>query len=82
MSTSPSPRFRADDELITLLSRWLARHLGDDELRTAVLSTDTAELSPEQREAVGEVLDELDRGAARGDLEMVVRETLEALALG
>jgi hypothetical protein len=82
MSTSPSPRFRADDELITLLSRWLARHLGDAELRAAVCSTDTAELSPEQREAVGEVLDELARGAARGDLEMVVRETLEALALG
>jgi hypothetical protein len=82
MSTSPSPRFRADDELITLLSRWLARQLGDGGLRAAVLSTDTVELSREQREAVAEVLEELDRGAPRGDLEMVVRETLEALALG
>jgi hypothetical protein len=82
MSTSPSPRFRADDELITVLSRWLARHLDDNGLRAAVLATDTAELSPEQREAVTEVLDELERGVSRGDLEMVVRETVEALALG
>ncbi len=82
MSTSPSPRFRADDELITLLSRWLARHLGDDDLRLQVTATGTVDLSADQREAVRELLGELDRGASRGDLEMVVRETVEALALG
>jgi hypothetical protein len=82
MSTSPNPRYRADDELITVLSRWLARHLGDAELRTEVTAADVDELSAEQLEAVRELLDELTGGASRGDLEMVVRETIEALALG
>ncbi len=84
MSTSPnpSPRFRADDELINLCSRWLARHLGDEELRRAIQAVGVGELSPEQAEAVEELLAELGRRASRGDLEMVVRETVEALALG
>jgi hypothetical protein len=82
MSTSPNPRYRADDELITVLSRWLARHLGDAELRTEVTAADVDELSAEQLEAVRELLDELAGGGSRGDLEMVVRETIEALALG
>jgi hypothetical protein len=82
MSTSPSPRHRADDELITVLSRWLARHLSDEELRRELAAADLVELSSEQQEAVEELLDELDRADSRGDLEMVVRETIEALALG
>jgi hypothetical protein len=82
MSTSPSPRYRADDELITVLSRWLARHLSDDDLRRELAAADLAELSPEQQEAVEELLGELDRTGSRGDLEMVVRETIETLALG
>jgi hypothetical protein len=83
MSTSPSPQ-RADDEIVTLLSHWLVRTLGNDELRKAVESIGTGELAPGQRDAVDELLGEL-RGALpgeRGDLEMVVRETLEALAYG
>jgi hypothetical protein len=68
--------------LITVLSRWLARHLSDEELRRELAAADLAELSAEQREAVRELLDELDRADSRGDLEMVVRETIEALALG
>jgi hypothetical protein len=75
MSTSP-------DALVTTLSRWLARHVDDAELRTEIAGADTSAFSPEQAEAVDELRDELERGNGRGDLEMVVRETLEALALG
>jgi hypothetical protein len=83
MSTSPETRkrpARADDRLVTLLSQWLARHVTDEELRRGVESIGTGELSPEPAEAVGELLAEL--GADRGRNEMLVRETLEALALG
>ncbi len=82
MSTNPDVPFRAEDELITLLSRWLARHTGDVDLRAQVAAIGTDQLSSDQAEAVEELLQELDRGASRGDLEMVVRETVEALALG
>ena len=82
MFTNPDVPLRADDELITLLSRWLARHVGDAELRTRIEAIGTGTLSPDQAEAVDELLQELARGTSRGDLEMVVRETVEALALG
>jgi hypothetical protein len=82
MSTSPSPRFRADDELITVLSRWLAGHLSEEDMRRAVRSAELATLSAAQSEAMRELLDELDRDGSRAGLEMVVRETVEALALG
>lgn len=88
MSTNPETRRpedrRADDRIVTLLSHWLTRTLGNDELRAQVEAIGTHELAPGQSEAVGELVDEL-RAApsgARGDLEMVVRETLEALAYG
>jgi hypothetical protein len=80
MSTSPKTAHRADDRIVTLLSQWLARHLGDEELRRGVESIGTDELSPGQAEAVHELLAEL--GSDRGQDEMLVRETLEALALG
>jgi hypothetical protein len=73
MSTNP-------DDLVTELSRWLARHADDDELRVVVEQVDAAEFSPDQAEAVAELREELDRGD-RGALEMTVRETLQALAL-
>ena len=84
MSTGPDPRRRADDELVTLLSHWLTRQLGNDELRREVEEVGTDELAPAQREAVNELLAELRNAAPgeRGSLEMVVRETLEALAYG
>ena len=75
MSTSP-------DALVTTLSRWLARHVDDAELRAEVAAADPATFSPGQAEALAELREELDRANGRGDLEMVVRETLEALALG
>jgi hypothetical protein len=76
MSTSP------EDRLVNLLSHWLARHVGDDELRRELEAADTSALGPGEQEAVEELRAELARGDGRGDLERVVRETLEALALG
>lgn len=87
MSTSPDPsirRERADDRLVTMLSHWLTRQLSNEELLHGVEEVGTEELAPGQTEAVIELLEEL-RSAApgeRGGLEMVVRETLEALADG
>jgi hypothetical protein len=84
MSTSPDTgtgtAHRADDRIVTVLSQWLARHVSDDELRSQVEAIGTDELSAQQAEAVAELLAEL--GDDRGQNEMLVRETLEALALG
>jgi hypothetical protein len=73
---------RPDDQLVTLISRWLARHVGDDELRARIDEIGLDGLDPERREAVEELVAELDHGNGRGGLERVARETLEALALG
>ena len=84
MFTSPETTTRADDRLVTVISGWLARHVDDGELRRAIAAIGADELAPEQAEAVDELAAELDRGpaASRGELEMVARETLEAVALG
>jgi hypothetical protein len=83
MSTSPDRTGRADDRLVSALSEWLAGHTDDDKLRARIREVGTDELSPQQAEAVDELLAELDQPeGSRGDLEMVARETLEALALG
>ena len=67
-----------------LISRWLARHIGNAELERGLAESDAAHSRPASsrpwtsspstcRTAVpGE----------RGELEMIARETLEALALG
>ena len=82
MPTNHEPQ-RPDDQLVTVISRWLARHVSDEELRATLADIGTGELAPDQAQAVKELLEELDRdGARRGDLEMVARETLEAVALG
>jgi hypothetical protein len=82
MSMSPEPR--ADDRLIMLISRWLARHIGNAELERGLAESDRAELAPGQLEAVVELAEHLQKAAPgeRGELEMIARETLEALALG
>ena len=68
---------------MTAISRWLARHVDDEELRRAIAEVGTGELAPEQAEAVEELAGALERrDTSRGDLEMVARETLEAVALG
>ena len=52
MSTTPdTARSRADDQLVTHLSHWLTRQLGNDELLRQVQEIDTAELPPGGRAA-------------------------------
>jgi hypothetical protein len=83
MSTSPDPSARADDRLVTLISHWLARHLDDAELLRGVAEIGVGELVPAQADAVEELLAELrDPHGHAGELEMIAREALEALAHG
>ena len=75
---------RTDDEIGALLSQWLLKTLGNDELRKRIDALDTEDLAPGQRVAVEELMTAL-AGAFPGEtggLEMVVRETIEALAYG
>jgi hypothetical protein len=81
MSTSPEAAGRADDRIVTVLSQWLARHVSDAELVARVGEIGTAELEPGQAEAVRELLADFEAGET-GEREMLVRETLEAVALG
>jgi hypothetical protein len=81
MSTNREPaRSRADDELVGVLSRWLAGHVEDAELRTAIDAVRLDRLDPEQAEGVRELLDDLGRNATRAELQVSVRETLELLS--
>jgi hypothetical protein len=82
MPTSPEQLRRPEDEVISLLSHWLARHLDNAQLRHRLDAFDQADLSREQAEVLGEVRAELNDHVSRARLEPVVRETLEALALG
>jgi hypothetical protein len=81
MSMSPE-HTRADDRIVHTISRWLARHIGDDELRAELDTVDMNELSADQAEAVDELRQELRNGSERASVEMVARETVEAVALG
>jgi hypothetical protein len=76
MSTSPETR------AVNLLSRWLAGHVGDDELRRELAALDG--VGPESGDLAAELVAALDHaaGAKSGQVERLVRETLEALALG
>jgi hypothetical protein len=82
MSTSRETRHRADDRLVTVISGWLAGHVSDAELRQKVELVRPDELAGEQLEALDELRAELRETERRAELEMVARETLEALALG
>lgn len=84
MSTSPERLPRADDEIVSALSHWLAFHLGNGQLLARLRAIGTDGLSPEQAAAVDELLAELEEApeGTRGSLEMHARETLEAVALG
>ena len=83
MSTTPDSQ-RADDQIVTHLSHWLTRQLGNDELRRKVADIDTDELAPGGREAVRELLAELETTAPgeRAQLEVLVREAVETLVYG
>ena len=84
MSTNPerAAHERASDALVHELSRWLAGHASVPELRDAVERVPLAELAPGEREAVEELREELASPRSHAQLEVAVRETLEALALG
>ena len=82
MSTSRETARRADDRLVTIISAWLAGHVSEGELLRELEVAPPAELAPDQAEAVDELRAELGQGTRGGELEMVARETLEALALG
>jgi hypothetical protein len=83
MSTSPESQ-RADDQLVTHLSHWLTRQLGNDELLRKVQEIGTGELAPGGREAVTELVTVLGTSVPgeRGQLEVLVRETVETLVYG
>lgn len=75
---------RPDDQIVTHLSHWLTRQLGNDELLRKIERIETDELAPGCRAAVGELVQEL-RAAAPGEraqLEVSVRETVETLVYG
>lgn len=75
---------RTDDRLIRLIFQWLGGHLGNAELLRGIEETDSDGLAPGQAEALAELVEQLERAkpGERGELEMVARETLEAVALG
>lgn len=84
MSTTPDASQRADDQIVTHLSHWLTRQLGNDELRRKLEAVGTDELPPVGRELVKELLVELGGAVPgeRGQLEVLVRETVETLVYG
>jgi hypothetical protein len=73
-----------EDRLVSLFSHWLAGHLGNAQLRAGIEEAGRVGLSADQGDALDDLLTALDRAdsTGRGDLERLVRETLEALALG
>lgn len=79
---SPETIPPAGDRLVTVISRWLARHLSDEELLRELEQAGDGQLTGDQAEAVQELRMELAAGSGRAELDMVARETLEALALG
>ena len=84
MSTSPERTHRREDEIVSALSHWLAFHLGNAELLARLRSIGTEGLADDQAAAIAELVAELEAApeGTRGALEMLARETLEAVALG
>jgi hypothetical protein len=73
MSTSP--------DLVQTLSRWLAGHIDVAQVQEALAHS--GELGPESHQLVEELRDELARpDVSRPQLQPLVRETIEAIALG
>jgi hypothetical protein len=81
---SPERRSSSEDEIVSLLSSWLAFHRTNEELRAELGAIGTDGLDPGQADALDELVRELASAepGQRGDLEMLVRETLEVVALG
>ena len=71
------------DDVVILLSRYLARHLSEPELLVELRQVDTDGFEGDAGEFLGELRDELGTpDTKRGSVEVLVRETLEAIALG
>ena len=72
----------ADDALVW--ARRLAGHIGNAELEQGIDEAGSGGLGPGQLDALTELSERLDSAqpGERGELEMIARETLEALALG
>ena len=83
MSTTPDSQ-RTDDQIVTPSPTGSTGQVGNDELRQGERRSDTDELAPGGRKAVEELLVELGRRVPgeRGELEVIVRETVEALVYG
>lgn len=82
MSTSPDTSQAPADRIVNVLSRWLAGHLSAERVREELERVGTDELSAGQAEAVDELLLELSNpNGHSGELNMVARETIEALCL-
>jgi hypothetical protein len=81
--TGPSTD-RADDQLVTHLSHWLTRQIGNDELLRKVQEIGTEDLPPGGRTAIVELVAELELAAPgeRAQLEVAVREAVETLVYG
>jgi hypothetical protein len=79
---STSPETPTADRLVTVISRWLAGHVSEQQLLAELDSAEPGALSHDQAEAVEELRAELRNGSGAAELQMVARETLEALALG
>jgi hypothetical protein len=82
MSVSREKTRRADDRLVTVISGWLSGHVSEGELRRELERARRTELDPDQAEALDELRAELAGDSGRAELQMVARETLEALAMG
>ena len=84
MSTSPETAEKTEDRLIAAISKWLGRHMGNEELRRQITDSGVDGLTAGQVEAVEELAEELDglEPGQRGHVEMVAREAVEVLALG
>ena len=82
MNPEPNANERASDRLVGELSSWLAGHRTKEQLRAVVEALPLDELEPGEREAVDELRDVLETGRPRPQLEVAVREAMEALALG
>ncbi len=73
MSTSP--------DVVQTLSHWLAGHVGLGDVRRAL--DEPGELGPESEALVAELREELKSpDTSRPKLQPLVRETIEAIALG
>jgi hypothetical protein len=76
MSTSP------ESAVVNVLSRWLAGHVTNEEVERELAQVDAQALGGESAELLAELRAALAANGHGGELERLVRETLEAVALG